>query len=197
MSSRLLVCASLTLIGLISGNESQAQGRRLPSVVQLPSFSFFTFQGTVVVPDSGAAYLGGVKRAASGVTNRGRGLGHGIGAGLSHSGASIHATIIDHAEIDRQILGGTPQEFLQRERAKQAQAGGKPNVLPDPDAEGKSLVRFARKMYREGKRTKAFDGYLLALDVLSPTLRDLAADEFRRVFGPAADQAIRMHVLRR
>jgi hypothetical protein len=197
MSSRVLVCVLSTLIGLISCKAAQAQGRQLPSVVQLPSFSFFTFRGSVLVPDSGAAYLGGVNRSASGVTNRGRGLGHGIGGGLSHSGASIHATIIDHAEIDRQILGGTPQEFVQRERAKQALAGGKPNVLADPDAEGKTLVRFARKMYREGKHTKAFDGYLLALDVLSPTLRDLAADEFRRVFGPSADQAIRMHAQRR
>ncbi len=196
MYSRTLAISLPSLIALFGCVDLQAQSA-LPSVVQLPSFSTFRFNGTVVVPDSGGAYLGGVKRYASGTARRGRGLGHGIGAGLGNSGMSVHATIIDLDEIDRQILGGTPEEFLRRERQKEARQGGKSQVASDPDAEGKALVRYARRMYREGNHSKAFDGYLVAMDVLSPQLRDLAAAEFRRVFGDAAVQATRMQTLRR
>lgn len=195
MLSRKLAVALPSLLVLIGCAQVRAQA--IPSVVQLPSFSVFRYNGTVVVPDSGSAYLGGVKRYASGVTNRSRGLGHGIGAGLGNSGMSISATIIDLDEMDRQILGGTPEEFLRREQQKEARRGGKPKVDVDPDAEGKALVRYARRMYREGQQSKAFDGYLLAMDVLSPSLRDLAAAEFKRVFGEAAEQATRMQTRRR
>ena len=195
MFSRMLAITLLSLIVLVGCVDLQAQSA-LPSVVQLPSFSTFRYSGSVVVPDSGGAYLGGVKRYASGSTRRGRGLGHGIGAGLGNSGLSVHATIIDLDEIDRQILGGTPEEFLRRERQKESRQG-KSQVASDPDAEGKALVRYARRMYREGKHSKAFDGYLLAMDVLSTKLRDLAAAEFKRVFGDAAVQATRMQTLRR
>ncbi len=188
---------ALTSLMLVVGSTQLRAQTPLPSVVQLPSFSTFSYHGTVVVPDSGGAYLGGVKRSASGVTRRGRGLGHGIGAALGNSGASVHATIIDLNEIDRQILGGTPEQFLRRERAKEARLGIDPKIAVDPDAEGKALVRYARRRYREGKHSKSFDGYLLAIDVLSPNLRDLAAAEFKRVFGQAADQATRMLTLRR
>ncbi len=202
MLSRSLAIALPGLMVLLGCNLLQAQAplqtqSPLPTTVQLPSFSFFTYRGTVVVPDSGGAYLGGVKRYASGTTRRGRGLGHGIGAGLGSSGASIHATIIDLNEMDQQILGGTPQQFLARERQKEARLGINPHQVLDPDAEGKTLVRYARRMYRQGDHSKAFDGYLLAIDVLSPKLRDLAAAEFKRFFGEAAEQASRMQRLRR
>ena len=185
------------LLLLVGSGEALGQAA-LPSVVQLPSFSTFQYSGTVVVPDSGGAYLGGVNRYATGMNRRGRGLGHGLGAGLGRSGASVHATIIDLDEMDRHILGGTPSEFIKRERALEAQArSGKKAEPGDPDAEGKALVRFARKMYKEGNHSKSFDGYLLAIDVLSPKLSDLAAAEFHRVFGQSAVQATRMQKLRR
>jgi hypothetical protein len=195
MGSRKLPLLWSSLLLLIGCSELSAQ-TPLPSVVQLPSFSTFRYNGTVVVPDSGGAYLGGIKRFASSSTRRGRGLGHAVGGGLGGSGASAHATIIDLNEMDRQILGGTPEQFLRSERLQQAGAGKSKSAV-DPDAEGKALVRYARRMYREGNQSRAFDGYLLAIDVLSPRLRDLAAAEFKRVFGPAAEQATRMQTLRR
>jgi type II secretory pathway component GspD/PulD (secretin) len=84
--------------------------------VQLPTFQFFTVQTTVSVPDRGAAYLGGVSRAASGRASRGvpflgkaPGLGRlgrndAFGSTISTSGASLSATVIDHREWDKAVL---------------------------------------------------------------------------------------------
>ena len=86
-------------------------------VIQLPTFHYFTISTTVSVPDSGGAFLGGVKRARYGMTSRGiPGLNkvpgisrlfrnRGSGASLTSAGASVTATIIDHAEMDALILG--------------------------------------------------------------------------------------------
>lgn len=86
-------------------------------VIQLPTFHFFAVSTTVSVPDSGSAYLGGVKRSRRGMTTRGvPGLNkvpgisrlfnnRGRGASLTSAGASVSATIIDHAEMDALLLG--------------------------------------------------------------------------------------------
>jgi hypothetical protein len=84
--------------------------------VQLPSFHYFTVSTTVSVPDRGAAYLGGVRRAASGRAGRGvpllgraPGLGRlgrsdAIGSSIGASDVSVSATIIDHRELDEAVL---------------------------------------------------------------------------------------------
>ncbi|HAY82372.1 MAG TPA: hypothetical protein DCY79_21400 [Planctomycetaceae bacterium] len=83
--------------------------------VQLPTFQVFSVDTSVLVPDRGQAYLGGVKRARSGSTTRGipglSGLPYanrltknrGIGLERSATGAYVTATIIDNAELDRQV----------------------------------------------------------------------------------------------
>jgi hypothetical protein len=78
----------------------------VPTTVQLPTFSFFTVQTTVSVPDGGGAYLGGINRGADGSTTRGFGplRNRGLGSTRSASGMSVHATIIDHHEIDEALL---------------------------------------------------------------------------------------------
>ena len=159
-------------------------------VVQLPTISTFSYSGTVVVPDGGAALLGGNRFSASGSTRRG-GIGSNIGSSQSISQATVRANIIDLDEMDRQVLGMTPQEFVRVRRDSPAVGN------QDPDRDGKALVRYARKMHREGKAALSFDAYRTAIGMLSPRLSDLAATEFRRVFGSAADQAMRMSALRR
>ena len=104
------------------------------------------------------------------------------------------ATIIDHNEIDRQLLGATPEQLAKANGGRVV--AGKAKTL-DPVEEGKALVRFARKQYREGKKTASFDTYMMAIGVLQGRLRELAKVEFRRVFGPAADQSLRMASLHR
>jgi hypothetical protein len=92
-----------------------AEGRS--QVIHLPTFEQFSVSTTVVVPDSGRGFLGGVKRARYGSSSRGFPLvskvpglsrlakNRAIGSSLSSSGASVTATIIDHAEYDREVLG--------------------------------------------------------------------------------------------
>jgi hypothetical protein len=76
------------------------------TTVQLPTFSYFTVNTTVSVPDRGGAYLGGVNRARDGSWSRGFGplANRSLGGDRMASGVSVHATIIDHEELDRAVL---------------------------------------------------------------------------------------------
>ena len=191
--SLIFACACTLIVCL----ESRSQGQA-PTTIQLPSFSSFSYQGTVVVPDRGQAHLGSVRRSARGTSRRG--LSRAFGSDQSIAQASVKAHIIDHAEMDRQILGADPQEFLRRERAQEAQAkvAGRNVKAIDPDTEGKALVRHARKEYKAGKHSTAFVSYQMAIEVLeSRRLKDYAIVEFKRVFGSSADQALRMNTRRR
>lgn len=106
MLRRSALALALLASGLITQASGQAPQPQAPTTVQLPTFRFFTINTTVSVPDRGGAYLGGVSRASDGGTTRGprpmrsRAMGSGRGASLM----SVHATVIDHAEIDRALL---------------------------------------------------------------------------------------------
>jgi hypothetical protein len=187
--------------------------------IQLPSFQRFSYTGSVLVPDRGSASLGGVSRSFSSRSSR-RGSGVARSSGLSHSGASVHVTIIDHDAIDRQLRGLPADGGTVATHNAAAAAAGKPiparrastrrnsarrtSVLGttahrpsdhqpsdrqpndrsaiDPDAEGKTLVRYARRQYLAGNHASAFDAYQLAFTALSPSLKRLAEAEFDRVF---------------
>jgi hypothetical protein len=87
-----------------------------PTTVQLPTIQVFSVNTTVSVPDGGGALLGGINRAADSSVTRGLplaskipGLGRlagnrGIGSTRSSSNMSVHATIIDHQELDAAVL---------------------------------------------------------------------------------------------
>jgi hypothetical protein len=182
---------SLVAILLLVLTASAAPGQQ-GQVVQLPSISTFSYSGTVVVPDGGTAFLGGNRSSASQL-NRNGGLGYGFGSSQATSQATAKVTIIDLDEMDQQILGGTPEEFVRSRRSPQVNH----HVDLDPDRDGKAIVRYARKMYRDGNQAAAFRGYQTAIGMLSPHLRELATAEFKRVFGSAADQAMRMSSVRR
>lgn len=95
------------LVMLVSGLFSaSALAQQAPTTVQLPTFSFFTVSTAVSVPDSGGAYLGGINRARDGSVTRGFGplANRAIGGDRVASGMSVHATIIDLAEMDEMIL---------------------------------------------------------------------------------------------
>jgi hypothetical protein len=165
--------------------------------VQLPSISSFSYSGSVLVPDRGSTSLGGVSRSAMGRSSRGLG-NRAFGAGLGHSGARAHVTIIDNDAIDRQIRGLPPRGsgVVRRARSVARPAQGdvrtaqgnarsgkisRPSIA-DPDVEGKALVRFARRQYLAGKKSSSFEAYGLAIQTLSPELSELAEAEFHRVF---------------
>src|SRR3954452_788871 len=97
---RLLFSFVAALAILILNDAARAQAvqpmPQVPTTVQLPTFSFFTVQTTVSVPDGGSVSLaGGINRAADGTVTRGMApLNRGIGSSRGASGVSVHATII-------------------------------------------------------------------------------------------------------
>jgi hypothetical protein len=81
------------------------------TTVQLPSFSYFTVNTTVSVPDRGGISLAGTNRAGDAVRTRGFGpLGsRGVASDRAASNVSVTATILDMAELDAQALADAAQ----------------------------------------------------------------------------------------
>jgi hypothetical protein len=102
------MCLSMVCWAIVGASALAQQGA---TTVQLPTYSFFTVNTTVTVPDRGMAYLGGVNRAASGRNEFGvpllpfRPFGNvGIGRELNASNMFVTATIHDFDAIDRYLL---------------------------------------------------------------------------------------------
>ncbi len=92
---------------LVLGGMGLASGALAQTVVQLPSVHTFSLQTSVLVPDGGSTYLDGVNRGSQGSFSRGWGpqgsnlLRAGTKMG---SGVMVHATVIDHEELDVALL---------------------------------------------------------------------------------------------
>lgn len=196
ITSRLiLLCGTLAAVCLTDDTVTVAQ------TIQLPSISRFSYSGSVLVPVQGETSLGGVSRSSRGRTRRGgfAGGGAALGQGASIGGLSARVTVIDHDAIDRQLRGLPPRHSNSRMTSRSGQNKQTPKSVfidrtqktntsaapKDPDAEGKSLVRFARSQYKAGKKASSYNAYQLAISKLSPKLAKLAQSEFHRVFGVA------------
>jgi hypothetical protein len=99
-----LVSAVLCLVlscGLASIASAQA-----PTTVQLPTFSFFTVNTTVSVPDSGGSYLGGLMRGRDSSSTRGLGFlsTRGLSSERSAEGIGVRAWIHDFRGFDEALL---------------------------------------------------------------------------------------------
>ena len=93
------------------------------TTVQLPTFHVFGASTTVMVPDRGSVYLGGVDRSLAGSSRFSPTLGgqlpslhnRGFGRERTAAGLAVSATIIDHQAIDRALLAEADRR--RRERA--------------------------------------------------------------------------------
>src|SRR5581483_12376819 len=104
---RLLSCLlCLALAGLAHAQAPQQPPlQNLPaSTVQLPTFSVFNVTTTVSVPDRGGISLGGVDRGVDATVRRGPIPSRSTSGARAASGMTVHATIIDPAEMDRAVL---------------------------------------------------------------------------------------------
>lgn len=133
----------LLLFAIIACGGAAPLFAQQPVTLQLPTFSYFTVSTSVLVPDGGSAYLGSVNRARSGSTYRGvpfasktpfhsplatnRGTSHTVAG----SNMSVHATIIDHADLDQQVLA---QAVAQRGILAANVAAEKPQPTATPIA---------------------------------------------------------------
>ncbi len=100
---------NLTLAGfslIFSFGFADTASAQPPTTVQLPTFSFFTVNTTVSVPDSGGAYLGGLLRGRDSSSTRGLGLlaNRGSGSERSAGGMSVRAWIHDFRKLDDALL---------------------------------------------------------------------------------------------
>ena len=90
--------------GLVSIALAQA-----PTTVQLPTFSFFTVNTSVSVPDSGGSYLGGLMRGRDSSSMRGLApfplaANRGLSSDRMAGGMSIRAWIHDFRKLDDALL---------------------------------------------------------------------------------------------
>ncbi|HEV3418307.1 MAG TPA: hypothetical protein VG056_15895 [Pirellulales bacterium] len=99
---------------ILTASPAAAFGQvRAATVVQLPTFNFFTVSTTVEVPDSGGGEFGGIGSGAAGGSEHGiPGLGFrpfnnmAGGAARGAGNMSVSAEIHDFEAADRELLGG-------------------------------------------------------------------------------------------
>ena len=166
------LCLAVSLLSSASLNSvASAQ-----VTVQLPTFQVTGVSTTVIVPDRGTAYLGGVTHSAVGRNSYGSPLVHSLpgvrqnlgGRSLGRStiagNLSINATIIDHAELDRAVLA----EARRRQAARQPLTRGRSvhteaervdlylQRAERAEARGESQVAviFYRRVARHGNETQ-------------------------------------------
>jgi hypothetical protein len=97
---------AILMLGGGIGLSASAQQPLPATTVQLPSYSYFSASSTISVPDRGGLILGGVNRARDSSTTRGFGplANRGRTSDRGASTVSVHATIIDLAELDEAVL---------------------------------------------------------------------------------------------
>lgn len=91
--------------------------------VQLPTTRTFSSSSSVLVPDQGSAFLGGMSSAASGSSSRGFSplRSRGMGSSRVASGMSVSAYVIDFEEMERELLASLgPEEAPVLDEATQA-----------------------------------------------------------------------------
>jgi hypothetical protein len=142
MSRRL----ALLMFVLLTAGNAQAQ------VVQLPSMHTFSIRTSVLVPDSGRAYLGGTNRSSHWMSSRGPGWGPlgrsaGRAGGVSATGGTITATIIDNSELDELVL--EEARAIRAAKGIEAPVDTRVGIKPPRDAAPVSVAAIKRKLAAE------------------------------------------------
>ncbi|HID75893.1 MAG TPA: hypothetical protein EYP56_07835 [Planctomycetaceae bacterium] len=178
-------CLAPGLVGVLA---AAALAQRTPVAVQLPTVSSFGVHTSVVVPDRGSTYLGGVNRAASGRNEFGVPLlkipgfrNRAIGMERSASSMWVSVYVHDFEAMEEQLLsqspGGSATQLSLRgpgwvSRKATPRAGQQPVASPVPS------VAELRKRYLREQQTKQAE----------------AMDFFRR--GQRAERAGKLNVAR-
>jgi hypothetical protein len=178
-----------------------AHGAWAQVVVQLPTFTSFTVLTTVMVPDSGGAYMGGVRRAASGRSQFGAPWLRGnVATGSERQAAGMHmtATIHDFETLDKALLAGGARRFVPPQgevgrklaQARESSAGVGIASVDElkrqqaaaetaQNAEALALIEKARTAETEGKLGLARIHYQMASRRASGTLCDEIAQRLQ------------------
>lgn len=207
MGLRTFVCASL-LVGVCS---LPASAQQLATTVQLPTFSFFTVNTTVVVPDRGGMQTGRQQRAMRARQFFGPGLPGGAGGwGMQQqtAGANVNAQIhdLDADGPETGALKPTPRADAETldariERTRDDSASGSIASLAEirrSQAADEAAQQRAAKRYVERAETAASEGkvgaarvyYRMALRRASGTLADEIAAKLVSLDARKDDAAV-------
>jgi type II secretory pathway component HofQ len=160
---------SVTLVSMTNGT-AKAQ------TVQLPVFHYFAASTSVMVPDGGTAFIGGVGSASSGSNSRripglgGRPFANSATAGsTTGGGVSVSATIQDLSELDQAVLSQaaatgkpTPEQILATGKSSHVGKSTAPvslaeiraqqsNQAETQDAEARDYFAQGEAAYASGK----------------------------------------------
>lgn len=164
---------------LVALRTLDAPAQQQPGVaVQLPTFSFFNTNTTVSVPDRGSVYMGGVKRASTGVNEFGVPLlpfrpfrNRSIGQETGSVGTSVSVYIHNFEEMEEALLGGPPSSVAamtprssggNRVGLESLRAGVAPRAAPAapaPRMETIAGVRAERAQQKMTREQEAADFY--------------------------------------
>jgi hypothetical protein len=197
----------LTLVGLVgfAGLEI-VQGQ---TTVQLPQFRRFQVSGSVMVPDGGSTYLGGLN--GSGVGSRQYGAlpirplaNRTTGGGFNRAGVVTTVETYSLREMEAQLMGQLSPEYQQQRLAEAAadQAKVARQLAADQAAFremrrsqaekkvelAKADVRWARKFAADGNHLAADLYYRRAIKELPADLRELAEKEHRRFLDSSGNR---------
>jgi hypothetical protein len=131
MRQMLFPLATISM-GCVVAMAQQPLANQPATTVQLPTFSQFSINTTVSVPDRGSISLGGNDSGVDRTISRGPIRNRSLSSSRAASGVSVSATIIDHAELDRAVLA----EAATRRGATSDPAAGKAAALTSAVARG-------------------------------------------------------------
>jgi hypothetical protein len=195
--------ASIVWIGLLIAGFGLSSAGAQGTAVQLPSYSYFTTNSSVLVPDRGSAYLGGVNRARSGMNEFGTPLtplrNRSFGSQRIASGASASVYVHDFEAMDEMLLGPDFQKRGGDLRSAVSAGAGDPRRALSGDPRRALDPRGALAPHRA---SAASAGASLAsvTEILAQRRRDQEArqaeaqDFFER--GQSAEEAGKMNVAR-
>jgi hypothetical protein len=141
---------TVSLIATLFASESDAAAQ----VIQLPIVHQFGVTTTVMVPDGGAAHMGGVRRGREGLVSRGNpllpgrlGSNRAIGRDFSTADNWAVVRIIDLKELDRMtLLAASPDEIaLLSDRAAEITKTVRKSNVTGAGASSLAELRAGRK----------------------------------------------------
>ena len=139
----IVACSGLLVADLFT---AAVHGQRV--TVQLPTFRQFSMTTTVVVPDRGGVYLGGVNRVRRHAMSLGTplfpGRNRGRGGATAASGVSVQAWIHDLEAMDQAILN----EWAAASKSRSPQAQRNRVTLPKPPEQPTKTIGELKRIQR-------------------------------------------------
>jgi hypothetical protein len=157
VARRTILVAGLLMPAFMTGLPAPAQ---TPTTVQLPTYSYFGADTSVLAPDRGGVLLGSLNRAAAGRSEFGAPLlpwkQRAIGRATGASGTSVHVYVHDFEALEAELLGRRPSDEASPDgRPSAARAAGTGRVPAAPAVAAEALPSRATPAAATGASARA------------------------------------------